>query len=294
VIPAGSPRLDLPPGSEAVVSLLPGSAGVLWVEVPGGATGRFPAFELLPVAGADLEWLEHDAGDAALVVPSASHAHGERQSGWVTDLVIRNPHPDAALEVGMRWSQRLDLGGTVVSSRLLVPPGATVLLHDAIDNLFHVHGTGALRLTAPRPFTALWRTYDERVPHTLADPMLARSLTGAQVASEGGFDLTYRPGTTGMRSNVAFFNPIGGAVEVRFELVKRGSDAPPIVGTLSLPPWGFDFRDGDHLVGPEYRELAADFALRFAATRPVVAFAAIVGNDSNRTRYVFASGPAPK
>jgi hypothetical protein len=291
VIPAGSPRFDIPPASEAVVPLLPGSAGVLRVEVPGGSAARFPAFELLPVAAADVEWLEQGAGTMELVVPSASHAHGQRQSEWVTDLIVRNPNADAPLEVGMRWSQRLDLGGAVVLSRLLVPPRTTLLVRDAVAASFHADGTGALRMTASRPFTALWQTYDSRAPRTLADPMLARPLIGAQVASEGAFDLEYRPGTAGVRSNVAFFNPSGAAVEVRLELVKRGSDGAPVVRTLRLPPWGFDFRDGDQLVGREYRELAGDFALRFAAARPVVAYAAMVDNDSNRTRYVFANGP---
>jgi hypothetical protein len=117
-------------------------------------------------------------------------------------------------------------------------------------------------------------------------------VTGAQAVTRGTLTLSYRPGAAGVRSNAAFFNPSAESVEVRLDLVKAGSDAAPGVWTLRLPPWGFGFLDGERLIGTNVLTVAADFTLRFAATRPVVAFVSVVENASNRSRYVFAGQQA--
>lgn len=292
VAAAGSVPVALPPGGEAFVPLEPGVLGVLRIEVPGGATARVPELELFPVGNGDAAWLTRNAGEHELLVPSAAHAPGRMRSDWVTDLLLHNPDSRLPIEIALRWSQRLDLGGAVLPATRIVPPGATVLVRDVVATVFHAGGAGALRLVAERPFTALWRTYDENAPRTLADPAFAPPVTGAQAITRGTLTLSYRPGPAGVRSNAAFFNASGEPAEVRLDLVKAGSDAAPGVWTLRLPPWGFGFLDGERLIGTNVLTVAADFTLRFAATRPVVAFVSVVENASNRSRYVFAGQQA--
>ncbi|MDD5564866.1 MAG: hypothetical protein PHQ91_14215, partial [Thermoanaerobaculaceae bacterium] len=287
VAPARSAPVPLPPGGETFVPLEPGARGAVRVEVRGGATARVPSLELFPVGNGDAAWLARDAGERDLLVPLAAHVHGRMRSDWLTDLLLHNPDPRWPLEITLRWSQRLELGGAVLSGTQVVAPGATALLRDVVATVFHTGGAGALHLAAARPFTVLWRTYDANAPRTLADPAFARPVAGDQASARGTLALSYRPGPAGVRSNAAFFNPSAGPVNVRLELGRVGVDAAPVVRVLHLPPWGFGFVDADQLVGAADRTLTAELPLRFAATRPVVAFVSVVENASNRPRYLF-------
>jgi hypothetical protein len=211
------------------------------------------------------------------------------QTLWITDLLLRNPQAGAPLEVELRFSQAPELGGGVLTRRRMVPPGRAVLLKDLIASEFGTTARGALRLRGSSPFSALWRTYDEKQPHTLADPALLRPLGAAQTVMEGVFPLRFKAGASGVRSNVGFFNPGAEPCEVRLFLSTPDSREPTVIQTLRLPPASFDLRDADKLLGiPRSRTITAELTLRFLASRPVLAFASIIDNDSNRSTYVFA------
>lgn len=283
-----TPEARVAPGSDDFVPLLPGG-GAVRVAVPGGGTARFPGLELFPVAPEDWAWLAGEAKSRELIVPAVAHAPGRMQTLWITDLLIRNPQARAPLSVELIWSKALATGTTVVTRRRAVPPGETVLLRDVIAGEFRDTGSGALRLVGDRPFTALWRTYDEKLPHTMTDPRLLRAMTVAQAVGEGAFELSFKAGTLGMRSNLGFFNPGGEPAELRVVLTEHGAAAPLDVQTFRLAPLAFELRDGDKLLGvPRSRTIIAEITARFTASRPVLAFASIIENDSNRSTYVFA------
>ncbi len=287
-------QLEVAPGSDSFVPLLPGAAGTVRMAVPGGGTAHFPGLELFPVAAEDWTWLAGEAKSRELLVPAVAHAPGRMQTLWITDLLIRNPLAGAPLNVELAWSEALPTGTTVVTQRKAVPPGRTVLLRDLVATEFRTTGRGALRLAGDGPFTALWRTYDEKLPHTMTDPPLLRAMTAAQAVGEGTFELSFKAGALGMRSNLGFFNPGGEPVEVRIILTQRGSQAPLEVQSFSMPSLAFDLRDGDKLLGvPRSRTITADITARFSASRPVLAFASIIENDSNRSTYVFAGENKP-
>jgi hypothetical protein len=212
------------------------------------------------------------------------------QTLWITDLLVRNPQAGAPLEVELRFSQAPELGGGVLTRRRTVPPGGVVLLKDLIATEFRTTGRGALRLQGSGSLSALWRTYDEKQPHTLADPALLRSFGAAQAVMEGMLPLRFRAGTSGVRSNVGFFNPGAEPCEVRLVISARGSDGPMVVQTIRLSPLSFDLRDADELLGkPRSRAITAELEARFVSSEPVLAFASIIENDSNRSSYVFAA-----
>ena len=290
-----SPEALVGPGSDAFVPLVPGG-GTVRVAVPGGGTARLPGLELFPIAPEDWAFLAGNADSRELIIPAVAHASGREQALWITDLLIRNPQA-APLEVELAWSKALPTGSTVVSRRRALPPRQTVLLRDVIAGEFHDTGRGAMRLVGDRPFTALWRTHDEKLPHTMTDPRLLRAMTVAQAVGEGTFELSFKAGTVGRRSNLGFFNPGREPVELRIVLTAHGSAAPLDVQTLRLAPLAFELRDGDKLLGvPRSRTITAEITARFSASRPVLAFASIIENDSNRSTYVFAGegGPPPR
>jgi hypothetical protein len=292
-----TPEARVVPGSDDFVPLLPGAAGTVRVAVFGGGTVRFPGLELFPVAPEDWTWLAGEAKSRELIVPAVAHAPGRMQTLWITDLLIRNPQAGAPLSVELAWSKALATGGTVVTRRRAVRPGETVLLRDVIAGEFHDAGRGALRLVGDRPFTALWRTYDEKLPHTMTDPRLLRAMTAAEAVGETTFELPFKAGTLGMRSNLGFFNPGGEPVELRIVLTEHGAAAPLDVQTFRLAPLAFELRDADKLLGvPRSRTITAEITVRFSASRPVLAFASIIENDSNRSTYVFAgeTGAPPR
>lgn len=290
---AGGTDLAVEPGTDAFVPLLPGPAGTVHLLVLGGGSTRFPGLELLPASRGDWEWLVGEPTSRELFVPAVAHAPGRMQTLWITDLLVRNPQAGAPLAVELRFSQTPELGGGVLTRRRTVPPGRAVLLKDLIATEFGTTGRGALRLRGSGSFSALWRTYDEKQPHTSADPALLRPLRAAQTVREGMFPLRFKAGTNGVRSNVGFFNPSAEPCEVRLVLSTPGSQEPVEVQTLRLPPASFDLRDADKLLGvPRSRTITAELTLRFLASRPVLAFASIIENDSNRSSYVFAGEPA--
>jgi 4-amino-4-deoxy-L-arabinose transferase-like glycosyltransferase len=292
VVPAASPPRRIAAGGEAFVPLGPGPTGTLRIEVPGSETARLPALEMFPVGAPDWGWFAGGGGDRDLIVPAAAHVHGRRQSDWVTDLLVHNPDAGVPLEVEVRWSERLDQSGAVLTRRRTIAPAATVLIRDVLESVFAAVGSGAMHLSAARPFTLLWRTYDRNVALTLEDPAFLRPPGRQQMSRRGSLGLTYRPGDEGIRANAGFFNPGPEPVEVRIEIRKRGESAAPAVTLLHLPAWGFDFRDGGKLVGPSFATAATDYDLSYSATRAVLAFVAVVENASGRSHYVFV-GQAP-
>jgi hypothetical protein len=215
------------------------------------------------------------------------------QALWITDLLVRNREPGVPLDLEFRWFPDRQTGAKALTRRGQVPPARTLLLTDVVANLFGSSGRGTLRMNGSAPFSVLWRTHDARLPHTMTDPRFLRALGAGQAVRDGTFALSFRPGAEGTRSNVGFFNPGDEPCEVRLVISERGGGTPMVVQTVRLPPSSYELRDADKLLGvPRSRTITADLTLRFLANRPVLAFASIIEDASNRSTYVFAGEPA--
>ena len=286
---SGRPTIEIAPHGSAVVPLRPGPEGRMTLALPTGGVDRIPGLEFLPVGSDDWTWLTSGSTERVLFVPAVAHIRGRLESVWVTDLLLANPDNRAALSVTIQFSPEVNPPGHAVARSRTLGPGETLLLTDVVQTVLGTAGRGALRIVAERPFGALWRTYDRKIPHTLADPAFLRSLTSSKAVPSATLSLEFRSGTTGIRSNAGFLNPSGEPVEIHYTM--RGSDGQVLTGPslLRLPAHGFDQLDDDELLGRGWRKVSGVVTLEFTASAPVIGFRSTIENDSNRASYLIAT-----
>jgi len=279
------PGFELDPGAEAFVPLSPGTAGPLAVAVVGGGTTLFPGLDLLPVREQDWRWLTGGAGERELVVPTAAHVSGRLQTLWITDVLVRNADATHPLTLMVEFTEQRGQEVKLISRARTVAAGASTLLRDLVARTLGAAGGGGLRLKGDRPFLALWRTYNQTTPHTFTDPVFLPAFAPGEALAAGTLaPFVFRPGKTGVRSNLGLFNP--GDVPVEIALTRRGGPAlaRPDVRLAAGGSWVLD---GERLLGLDWRTRAEEFALSFRADQPAFAFICLIENDSNRVTYVF-------
>jgi 4-amino-4-deoxy-L-arabinose transferase-like glycosyltransferase len=286
------PGFTVGPGAEAFVPLAPGTAGPLAVAVVGGGTTLFPGLDLLPVRGEDWRWLTQGAGERELVVPTAAHASGRLQTLWITDVLVRNQDTTHALTLTVELAEQRGQEVTLHARPRTVAAGASALLRDLVARTLGTTGGGGLRLRSDRPFLALWRTYNQTTPHTFTDPVFLPAFTVDEALASGTLaPLVFRPGKTGVRSNLGLFNPAETPVVVELARVGGGPLARP---TVRLAAGGSWVLDGERLLGLDWRSRADEFAVTFRCNQPAFAFISVIENDSNRVTYVFPAAASER
>ena len=95
-----------------------------------------------------------------LFLPNVGRQAGVFPSNWYTTVWIHNPGADAVTAT-LSFLERNTSNLSPPGVDVLVPPGDTLKLDNAVEDLFHKQAFGALRITAPEKLVVSSRTYSK-------------------------------------------------------------------------------------------------------------------------------------
>jgi len=168
------------------------------------------------------------------LIAAAAHVPGVAGTNWRTDLELHNPSGEAA-------SARVELlrsgqsNPSPANADLSVPARSSVRVTDAVEALFGVEASGALRVLSPsgellvasRTYTlAAPGTYGQAIPAATADRAVAFGAEARLTQLAAAADLS-----SGFRTNLVLLNPDSTPVEVTVDLHDADGE---LLGTLEV------------------------------------------------------------
>ena len=210
---------------------------------------------------------------------------------FVTDTRVFNPSQSTAVSALLEY---FPAGGANTSAAAVIPvdvPARGTAVLDDVTGAAHLNSsgtTGAIRVSSGSPLVVTSRIYADFRPvdgGTLGQfvPGFARSAALRRGVMPQITHITGVP--TGSRTNVGFFNPNTGPVDVRLEL-RDAAGALIATANLTLPP----LSQQQNLLSNVFAGLAAqtNATLSFDAGAPIFGYASIVDNKTSDQTYVFA------
>jgi len=223
-------------------------------------------------------------------VPVAGRVTNGLGQTFVTDVRIFNPSYTTSTVALVEYLT----GGTTAAASLVVnlAPRGTAALDDigGPGGLNVVGTTGALRISSAAQLVATSRIYADLrasgkgtlgqfVP---AEPRASALRRGVLTQLSNHSDLS-----SGLRTNIGFFNPNSAAITVRLEL-RDGTGALLGTNTLALPPQAQQQNGiGVYFPGVDVSN-ATNMTLSFDAAAPIFGYAAVNDNVSADSSYVAA------
>lgn len=177
-----------------------------------------------------------------LVVPAAARGGGAGGSFWVTDLYLYNPGT-GSVDADLYWLPRDTDNSGATPVRYTVPPGESVALPDAIQNVFGLaSGAGAIRIVATGgELVASSRILNTADPSGTYGQGFEAVPTSAALAPGGVTDVVGLAQGGGFRSNLFAVNV--GSTPAAFTLSVRTAGGAEVAATsVSLPPYAAWYR----------------------------------------------------
>lgn len=172
-----------------------------------------------------------------LVIPAAAHASGMFGSAWRTDLVLRNPDPEA-VRVTVGFLRNADTAAAAPDATVDLPASSVLTVPDVLVTLFGLPtGAGALLLSpeGARSIEATSRTYTA----TPAGGTYGMTVPAVDVFAALGtnFPVSFSAGLLGegFRTNLVATDVSGRGASAGL-LVSGDSGAPtPLTGAIEMP-----------------------------------------------------------
>jgi hypothetical protein len=168
---AGSAPVTIKPGAPVETTLMPGPAGCLYVNGPGGVHSHFPPVQTFPIGVGD----RRDEAASAAVVPLLASVSTPGEAQWRSDVTISNLSA-APLPLVAQFLPGSRDNSAAPAVEFTLPPGATHLVTDVVGStgLARWGALGALLVYAdesacagaPCSFTVFSRTYNAAAPRT--------------------------------------------------------------------------------------------------------------------------------
>jgi 4-amino-4-deoxy-L-arabinose transferase-like glycosyltransferase len=164
---AAWPQLTVKPGAPAEAALMPGAAGCLLVNGPGGVHSHFPPVQAFPLKAGD----RRDEVGSAFVVPLLARMKVPGGGEWRTDVFLANLGAEPLPLVAQYLPRGRD-NSTAPAIDFTLPAGASYVVADVVGGagLAHWGDLGAMLLRAdparcsgdgaPCSFTVFSRTYN--------------------------------------------------------------------------------------------------------------------------------------
>ena len=246
---AGLPALAVKPGSPIEATVMPGAAGCLLVNGPGGVHSHLPPIRTFALRAT----AARDEATTAAVVPLIAGAAQAGGAEWRSDVAIHNLGATPLDLVAQYLPSGRD-NGAAPAATFAVPAGGKVVLADVVAAaglqrwsrlgalLVYADALGAACDAGGCGFAMFSRTYNTRAPRT--GPRLGEGLPAIPARSGlyGGGRATFDgvsndDATTGYVS-IATWIP----APVRARLTLRGPDKREIAATeVDLQPFGHVF-----------------------------------------------------
>ncbi len=220
-------------------------------------------------------------------IPAAAHANGAQGSVWRTDLVLHNFGQSAETVTVTLLAQGSDNSDLSQSTPVNVAAGATVVVEDALMNLFGFSGVAALRLDAQGDDLGIRsRTFSQQPDGTFGQ-LVGATASGGLVQGTPAY-LLGLSGTSGRRTNVGWVNAGAQELHVRVEL-HDASGGTLASGTFTEHPYGqTQLNDVFARLGVAPQDSA--YAV-LTADGPFAPFASVVASGTNDPIFVAAMTP---
>jgi len=243
---AATPAITVKPGGPVEAALMPGPAGCLLVNGPGGVHSHFPPVQTFPVKAGD----RRDDVSPAAVIPLLAGVTEPGGAQWRSDITISNLGTSPLPLVAQFLPAGRD-NSSAPAAEFTLPGGATHLVTDVVGaaGLGRWSGIGALLIYADRDrcasagidcvFTAFSRTYNTRAPRTgprLGEGMPALAARrGMYGGGRAAFEHVSNDGSYRSWVSIATWIPAG--VQAKLTLRDRGKRVVG-EGEVEIPPFG--------------------------------------------------------
>jgi hypothetical protein len=237
------------------------------------------------------------ATETVRVFPVISRASGQAGSNWRTGLNILNL-TDAAITTWAEWfpanNDGLEAADEVTS--MAIGANTTVVIDDAVNDLFGADGNGALVVASSEPFVAVAHVFNDQrdnpdVGGTFG--LFVPSFGPSEMPESGALLLgSNRPASSGteFRSNLVLFNPNPFAVQLTLA-AKTPAGSVLGIDTIILEPFSNRVRGVFNLISsvPSNQRTQDAFTVHYTADAPVAVTMTPVDNATNDGFYVVPS-----
>jgi hypothetical protein len=227
------------------------------------------------------------ATETVLHLPVVARNPGVGTSNYVSDARVQNLN-DVDATVWVEWYPSTAGGrpGPAASVPLAVVGGGEAVVNDVVGTLFGGTSKGALRLLSPTPFRAVANTYNDQRPGGRGTfGQFEEALPLDRAFPAGTLPLNShvpRTDASGWRTNLGYFNPWPGPVDVSFGVHRPDGTSIATQG-LTFPGYANDIRAYHEIltaVPVEQRE-QPNFFITYTADREVFVYSSMVDNVSD-------------
>ncbi len=220
-------------------------------------------------------------------IPAAAHANGAQGSVWRTDVVLHNFGDTTETVTVTLLPQGADNTDLSRSTTVPVGPGATVEIHDALQQLFGFSGVAALKIDAASDNMSIRSRTFSQSSHGTFGQLVPATVSGALVQGTPAY-LLGLSGTDGRRTNVGWVNASGQELTVTVKLYDAWGNELAESRFKELPYGQTQLNDVFSKLGIPAQESA--YAV-LTADGPFAPYASVVAAGTNDPIFVGAMTP---